>query len=166
MAKKKEAPQRRQRRSVDQRIADLQAKIEAIRVREAEKRAKADPAKRQVKAAVKALDKALGAAKDPALKKALQEARSILARALEGAAGDSGEHGELRPRTRRSASEFEDLATLLLAYVRSNPGQRGEQIAEALGTDTGTMRPVMKRLIADGKVSTQGQRRGMTYSAR
>ena len=51
-----------------------------------------------------------------------------------------GEPGELRPRTRRSASDFDDLAALLLAYVRSNPGKRGEQIAQALGTDTGTMR--------------------------
>jgi hypothetical protein len=159
MAKKKEAPARKTRRTVEQRIADLQKKIEEIKVREAEKRAQADPSKRHVKAALKALDKAIGASKDAALRRTLGEAREMLAGSLAG-----GDVGELRPRTRRTASEFEDLATMLLAYVRSNPGQRGEQIAEALGTDTGTMRPVMKRLIADGKVSTEGQRRGMTYS--
>ena len=51
----------------------------------------------------------------------------------------------------------------LLAYVRSNPGSRGENIAAALVTDVNTMRPVMKALIADGKVRAVEQRRGMTY---
>jgi hypothetical protein len=49
--------------------------------------------------------------------------------------------------------------------VRSNPGQRGEQIAAALAADTKAIRPVMKKLIAAGKVRTEGQRRGMTYTA-
>ena len=38
MAKKKEAPPRRQRRGAEQRIADLQAKIAAFKEREARKR--------------------------------------------------------------------------------------------------------------------------------
>jgi len=64
----------------------------------------------------------------------------------------------------RSSPASADLAGDLLTYVQNNAGQRGEQIATALGTDTTTMRPVMKRLIADGKVETEGQRRGMTYA--
>jgi len=51
----------------------------------------------------------------------------------------------------------------LLAHVRSNPGQRGDQIAEALGTDVGTMRLPMRALIGEKKVRTTGQRRGTTY---
>ena len=51
----------------------------------------------------------------------------------------------------------------LLAHVRSNPGQRADQIAEVLGTDVGTMRLPMRALIADKTVSTKGQRRGTTY---
>jgi len=161
MAKKKQAPKaepppRRERRGVDQMIADLEAKIAAIRAREAEKKAKADPALRHVKAALRSVDKALSAAKDAALRDGLGEARGALSSVL-GAKGGDGGRGETR--VRRTASEFSDLADALLNYVRSNPGQRGEQIAAALATDTKTMRPVMKRLIGDGKIATEGQRR-------
>jgi len=37
----------------------------------------------------------------------------------------------------------------VLAHVKENPGQRGEQIAAALGTDTKTLRGAMKRLIEE-----------------
>ena len=166
MAKKKQAtkaePVRRERRGVDQMIADLEAKIATIRAREAEKRAKADPALRHVRAALRSVDKALGAAKETALRDGLDEARAALSAVLSARGSDDGRS---EPRVRRSASEFGDMADALLNYVRGNPGQRGEQIAAALATDTKTMRPVMKRLIGEGKVTTEGQRRGMTYTA-
>ena len=95
-----------------------------------------------------------------ATKKALTEARSTLS------ACPGVERGVLVPtRTRRSASERAGLAGELLTYVRNNPGQRGEHIAAALGTDVTSMRPIMKKLIGEGKISTEGQRRGMTYAA-
>lgn len=52
-------------------------------------------------------------------------------------------------RSRRSAAEIEDFSGALLAYVRANPDQRGEQIAAALGTDATTMRPVMKPAVTE-----------------
>jgi predicted ArsR family transcriptional regulator len=55
------------------------------------------------------------------------------------------------------------MSSDLMSHVQSNPGMRGDQIATALGTDVGTMRLPMKKLIAEGKVRTEGQRRGMMY---
>jgi hypothetical protein len=165
MAKKKtdskDATSRRRRRGTDQMIADLEAKIAAIKAREARKRAKADPFLRYTTAAVKTIDKAASSTRDPEAKRVLGETRSQLAAFL-------AQHAPVREtggRVVRSALEIEDLGEALLSYVRSNPGQRGEQIAAALAADTKAIRPVMKKLIAAGKVRTEGQRRGMTYSA-
>jgi hypothetical protein len=68
-------------------------------------------------------------------------------------------------RGRRSTEGLEEMQSALLSHVKSNPGQRGEQIAAALGTDVGTMRLPMKKLIAARQVRTEGQRRGMMYFA-
>lgn len=165
MAKKKttksESKPRRQRRTAEQTIADLEAKIVAIRQREAQKQAKADPALRHAATAMKAVTKALEAVENPATKKSLNQAWTALAECLD-------QSGAIQPASRsprgRSSANSAELSDALLAYVRNNPGQRGEQIAAALETDSGTLRPVMKRLIAEGKVETEGQKRGMTYS--
>jgi len=68
-------------------------------------------------------------------------------------------------RGRRSDADMAAWGEKLLAHVKAHPGQRGEQIAAALKTDVGTMRGPMKALIAAKRVSTKGQRRGMTYFA-
>jgi hypothetical protein len=165
MAKKKQstkAPQRRQRRGIEERIALLEAKIAAVKEREARRRAKADPVLRSVSAALRSIDKALAAAGDAASRKTLGSARS----ALESLVTQGASNDALSPapaRTRRSSSDLASLGDSLLEYVRSHPGQRSEQIAQAMGTDTATLRPAMKRLIEAGKVRTEGQRRGMTY---
>jgi hypothetical protein len=159
MPKKQQESIRRQRRSLDQQIEALQSKILALREREARKQAKADPAMRFAASAVKSIDKALAATESGEMRKALAQARSTLA----GHLGIDG--AELKPALRRGAAANDDLPDALLSYVRSNPGQRSEHIAAALSTDAGTLRPVMKRLIAAGRVRTEGQRRGMTYEA-
>lgn len=49
--------------------------------------------------------------------------------------------------------------------MRPNESPRSEEIAAAMATDSGTIRPVMKKLIDAEKVTTKGQKRGMTYAA-
>jgi hypothetical protein len=152
----------RTHRSEEDRIAELEAKIAAIRARAERKKVKKDPSLRHISAAVRWIDKALGESGDAAMRQALDEARSTLSAclSLNGVLMSGGP----RTRGRRSAGSSIDEGALL-SYVRSNPGQRGEHIAEALGTDTKSIRPVMKRLIDDGKVRTKGERRGMQYAA-
>lgn len=145
----------RVRRTTEQLIQDLEARIAQVKSRAARKQAKANPTTRHMSQALKSIDKALQACDDAATKRALQEARGTLSAvlALDGVVMSNGTGV-------RKASVTPDL---LLDYVTKNPGQRGEQISAALGTDSTSMRPTMQKLIAEKKVKTRGERRAMTY---
>ena len=81
---------------------------------------------------------------------------------LGGAVGAPAKRGPGRPRgsgakkrgrpagkrVRRSAEQSAAVGERLLAHVTSHPGQRGEQIAKSLRTDTTTMRLPMRRSTA------------------
>ena len=153
------------RRTDEQLIADIKGEIASLEARAARKQVKRDPALKHVTATMRSIDKAMSAAEDVALRKSLDEARSIVSACL----SFSGvlmptKAVERKAPTDRSAGHAEGMQQILFAYVAKNPGARGEHIAAALGTDTTTMRPAMKRLIESGKVTTEGQRRGMSYS--
>jgi hypothetical protein len=153
----------RTRRTEHDRIAALEAQIAAIKAKAARKKAAKDPSLRHISAAVRSVDKALAESGDAATRQALSEARSTLSACL--SLNGVVIAGGTKVRTRRVAGGSNVDETALLAYVEAHPGERGEQIAEALGTDSKTVRPVMQRLIAERRVKTRGQRRGMTYAA-
>ena len=162
----KSVPKKRPRRDPEDLVAALEAKIASIKARAERKRAKANPAIRYTVAAVRNMDKAMATADDTALKRALEEAHGGLTAylKLQGVVSANGSAARASGG-RRSSTDVEQVGASLLAYVRNNPGQRGEDIAEAMGTDSKTIRLPMKKLIAEGKVRTKGERRGMRYYA-
>lgn len=160
----KSVPKKRNRRAPEDLVAALEAKIASIKARAERKRAKANPAIRYTVAAVRNIDKAMATADDAVLRSALEEAHGGLTAylKLQGVVSANGSAARTSGG-RRSSSDVDQIATDLLGYVRKNPGQRGEDVAEAMGTDSKTIRLPMKKLIADGQVRTKGERRGMRY---
>jgi len=51
-----------------------------------------------------------------------------------------------------------------MAFPSSSTRSCGEQVADAMGTDTATLRPVMKALIVAGQVESTGKGRGTRYA--
>jgi hypothetical protein len=153
---------RRVRRTDEQMIAELEARIAGLKQRAVQRKVTRSPAIRHTQNAVKHIDTAMGESEDAVLRRALEEARTSLVACL-------AVQGVLIPasagKVRRGTHDKLQLADAVLAHVKQHSGQRGEQIAAALGTDSTTMRPVMHKLIAEKKIKTRGERRGMQYFA-
>lgn len=148
-------------RSEEERIKALEAQIEALKQRKVQKQQRKDPTHRHMTGAVRSIDQALSATSDHATREHLNEARATLAACLAMTAGAQPKRAVLAPQARRGGVS-EDA---LLSHIRMHPGSRGEAIAQALGTDTATVRPVMKKLIKAGLVKVAGQARAMSYAA-
>lgn len=84
----------------------------------------------------------------------------VLARGGRGRAA-SREKGAKRP-----PDEIERLTGKLLDYVKGNPGQRIEQIADGMGTSTKELNLPAKKLIANKQLKTKGQKRATQYFSR
>jgi hypothetical protein len=109
------------------------------------------------------------------LSDALAEAsHSAISEALGGARtmhSSNGARPERSSRTRakggkRSTEELTDLTKSLLGYVKRNPGSRIEQIGKALSLSTKDLALPAKKLIAEKKLATKGQKRATTYFAK
>jgi hypothetical protein len=64
---------------------------------------------------------------------------------------------------KRPPDEIAQLKDQVFSYITSNPGQRIEQINKELSTSTRELSLPLKKLIAEGAVTTQGEKRATTY---
>lgn len=81
--------------------------------------------------------------------------------------GASRSAGAARAKgAKRSPEELERLTAELGSYIKSNPGQRIEQIAAGLGTSTKELNLPAKKLIADKAIKTKGHKRATQYFPR
>jgi len=90
-----------------------------------------------------------------------------------GAPAASGRRGRgaaaevnLRPTARgqkRSPAALEQLTEQLLSSIKSKPGLRMEQIADALESSTRELALPAKKLLAEKKIKTRGERRATKY---
>lgn len=68
-----------------------------------------------------------------------------------------------RGRRARDNRDVEGLRDKLVAVITEQPGQRTEDLNAALGTETQQIAPVLRKLVADQHIRTEGARRGTRY---
>lgn len=72
-------------------------------------------------------------------------------------------HG--RGVAKRPPKDLEALSDRFVSFVRLNPGLRIEQINKHLGTATKDLALPIRKLVAAGTVTVEGERRSTTYFA-
>ena len=70
---------------------------------------------------------------------------------------------ERSPGEKRSPTELVRLTEKLGAYIRAHPGMGVEAISRALGVSTRELALPTKRLMAENRVRTRGQKRATKY---
>ena len=80
-------------------------------------------------------------------------------------ASSSSSGPERASRARRGQREIEALRGKLLAAIAERPGRRAEDINTTLGTKTPQIAQLLRRLVSDQLVRTEGARRGTRYFA-
>lgn len=94
---------------------------------------------------------------------------------LNRVAGEGGGQSRGRPRgarkvgpaprrgAKRDPQVIAAITEKLASFIARNPGQRMEQIGKALRLSTGELVLSAKKLLAEKRISTRGQRRATTY---
>lgn len=70
-----------------------------------------------------------------------------------------------RKGQKRTFALLAQATSQLLGHIKSNPGQRIEQISADLGLSTQELKLPTQKLLAGRKLKTRGQRRGTRYFA-
>ena len=72
-----------------------------------------------------------------------------------------------RPRVgaKRTSADLVALSERFASFVKANPGLRIEQINKELGTVTKDLALPIRKLLADGIITSKGQKRSTTYFA-
>lgn len=155
--------QKRTRRTPDQLIAELEARIAQVKRRAETQKVKKDPALKHIAGAVRSIDKALAATQDAATRTALAEARAALAAVLtfNGVVVSSG--SKARGTSLNGGAKLD--AERVAKYIADHPGSRAEDIATALGTGTALLRPALMKLKSLGAVEPKGKARATRYYA-
>ena len=97
--------------------------------------------------------------------------RSTAASAAIAVPASNGERVERtragRPRVgaKRTSADLVELSERFAAFVKANPGLRIEQINKELGTVTKDLALPIRKLLADGVITSKGQKRSTTYFA-
>lgn len=108
------------------------------------------------RAAMETLEVALSGPQRNGGRSATSPASGVTTRALpRGAARAKG--------NKRPADEIESVKDRVNEHVKTNPGQRVEQINHALGTTTKDVALPLKKLIAEGAIRSEGERRATAY---
>jgi hypothetical protein len=68
-----------------------------------------------------------------------------------------------RKGEKRTAALLDQTTAQLMGHIKSNPGQRIEEISAELGVSTQELKLPTQKLVAGRKVKTRGQRRGTRY---
>ena len=80
--------------------------------------------------------------------------------------GGRGRAASREKGAKRPPDEIERLTGRLFDYIKGNPGQRIEQIADGMGTSTKELNLPAKKLISNKQLRTKGQKRATQYFAR
>lgn len=74
--------------------------------------------------------------------------------------------GRADKRVRRSASAMTAAADRILTHIKAHPGQRSEEIRDALGIPKNVWQPAARNLLDQKRITAKGVKRATTYTAR
>jgi hypothetical protein len=97
---------------------------------------------------------------------ALQSVTEVFGSGGSGGRGRKGRAALIPSRAKgekRSPQALTQLVGRLLSEIKAKPGLRMEQIAKALGSTTKDLALPAKKLIAEKKIKTKGERRATKY---